>query len=134
MIIKVIPDKEKTKSILILVKERESFVSTIDSEKFPTNAAENYYEIVKELAAGLILLGGFKTIGDSAHKELIDKLRDYDEFTEEEIIFLNDLRIKRNNSSYDGKKIDPSYLKNNKAMILEIIEKLKSTILKNLSN
>ncbi len=134
MIIKVIPDKEKTKSILILVKERESFVSTIDSEKFPTNAAENYYEIVKELATGLILLDGFKTIGDSAHKELIDKLRDYDEFTEEEIIFLNDLRIKRNNSSYDGKKIDPSYLKNNKAMILEIIEKLKSTILKNLSN
>jgi len=34
MIIKITPDKEKVKSILQLIKEREEFVSSIDHEKF----------------------------------------------------------------------------------------------------
>ena len=42
MIIKVTPDKEKVKSILQLANERKDFVSTINHEKFSTNAAENY--------------------------------------------------------------------------------------------
>ncbi|MDO8509463.1 MAG: hypothetical protein Q7S27_07345 [Nanoarchaeota archaeon] len=128
MIIKVTPDKERVKSILQLIKEREEFVKLIDHQKFSTNAAENYYEIIKELASALILLDGFKTSGDSAHRDLIDYLINYKEFTEQDISFLNDLRIKRNNSSYDGKKIDPSYLTNHKGKILELIEKLKKTI------
>jgi hypothetical protein len=128
MIIKVTPDKEKVKSILQLIKERESFVSTIDHEKFSTNATENYYEIIKELANALLLLDGLKTTGEYAHKDLIDYLINYKEFTESDILFANDLRIKRNNSAYDGKKIDSTYLTNNKNRILELIERLKKTI------
>lgn len=128
MIINVSPDKEKVKSILQLTKEREDFVSTINIEKFPTNAAENYYEIIKELASALILLEGLKTTGDGAHKDLIDYLINYKEFSEGDLVFMNDLRIKRNNSSYDGKKIDSSYLINNKPKILELIERLKKMI------
>lgn len=132
MIIKVIPDKEKIKSILELTKERENFVSTIDHEKFSTNATENYYEILKELTGALILLDGLKSIGENAHKDLIDYLVHYKEFSEGEIIFLQDLRIKRNNSSYEGKKIDPSYLRNNKNKIIEIIRELRRLIKKKL--
>lgn len=128
MIIKVTPDKEKVKSILQLTKEREDFVKTIDHDKFSTNASENYYEIIKELASALLLLDGLKTAGDSAHKDLIDSLVKYKEFSEADVVFINDLRIKRNNSSYDGKKIDLSYLKNNKNKILDVIERLKITI------
>lgn len=128
MIIKVTPDKEKVKSILQLINEREEFVKTINHEKFSTNATENYYEIIKELASALILLDGLKTTGDSAHKDLIDYLINYNNFTESDIVFMNDLRIKRNNSLYDGKKIDPVYLINNKIRILGLIEKLKRTI------
>ena len=128
MIIKITSDREKTKSILQLIKEREDFVSTIDHEKFSTNASENYYEIIKELANALLLLDGFKTTGEYAHKDLIDYLINYEEFSESDILFMNDLRIKRNNSAYDGKKIDPNYLTNNKKRILELIEKLKKTI------
>ena len=72
MIIKVTPDKEKVKSILMLVENRGEFVSSIDIEKFPTIATENYYEIIKELVNALLLLDGLKTTGESAHKELID--------------------------------------------------------------
>jgi len=132
VIIKVSPDKEKVKSILQLTREREDFVLTIDHKKFSTNAAENYYEIIKELANALLLLDGFKTTGEYAHKDLIDYLINYNEFTESDILFMNDLRIKRNNSAYDGKKIEPSYLINNKSRIVELIERLKKTIKKKL--
>ncbi|MEK6800957.1 MAG: hypothetical protein AABY05_03415 [Nanoarchaeota archaeon] len=132
MIVKATPDKEKVKSILNLTKEREDFVSTIDHEKFSTSAMENYYEIIKELASALLLLSGFKSIGDNAHKDLIDYLVNYDVFTEGDIVFLNDLRVKRNNSSYEGKKIDSSYLANNKTRILEIISKFKELVEKRL--
>ncbi|MEK6844281.1 MAG: hypothetical protein AABX83_02540 [Nanoarchaeota archaeon] len=128
MILKITPDKEKAKSILKLIKEREDFVKTIDNEKFSTNTVENYYEIIKELASALILLDGFKSTGENAHKDLIDYLINYKEFKERDIVFINDLRIKRNNSLYDGKKIDIVYLRNNKNRILEIIERLKKTI------
>src|SRR3989344_8079032 len=128
MIIKIIPDGEKAKSILQLIKEREDFVSSIDHVKFSTNATENYYEIIKELASALLLLDGLKTTGEYAHKDIIDYLTNYKEFTQADILFMNDLRIKRNNSAYDGKKIEPSYLINNKPRILELIERLKNII------
>ena len=128
MIIKISPDIEKVKSILQLIKEREEFVSSIDHEKFSTNAAENYYEIIKEFSSALLLLDGLKTTGEYAHKDLIDHLINYKEFSESDVMFMNDLRIKRNNSSYDGKKIDPTYLKNNKKRILELIKRLKKLI------
>jgi len=132
VIIKVSPDKEKVKSILQLTREREDFVLTIDHKKFSTNASENYYEIIKELANALLLLDGLKTTGEYAHKDLIDYLINYNEFIESDVLFMNDLRIKRNNSAYDGKKIDPSYLINNKSRIVEIIERLKKIIKKKL--
>jgi len=128
MIIKVIPDKEKVKSILQLIKEREEFVSSINHEKFSTNASENYYEIIKELSSALLLLDGLKTTGEYAHKDLIKYLVNYKEFSESDVLFMDDLRIKRNNSAYDGKKIDPVYLINNKKRILELIERLKRVI------
>ncbi len=76
----------------------------------------------------MILLDDLKTTGDSAPKDLIDYLISYKEFAEGDIVFMNDLRIKRNNSSYEGKKIEPSYLETNKDKILELIERLKKVI------
>lgn len=128
MIIKINKDVERARAILKLVEERESFVSTIDYEKFPTSATESYYEIIKELANALLLIEGLKTFGEYAHKELIDSLIKYEEFTEEDVFLINDLRIKRNNSSYNGKIIESIYLRNNKERLLKIIEKLKKTI------
>jgi hypothetical protein len=84
------------------------------------------------LANALLLLDGLKTTGEYAHKDLIDYLVNYKEFTESDILFMNDLRIKRNNSAYEGKKINSSYLANNKKRILELIEKLKKIIKKKL--
>lgn len=124
MIIKITPDKEKAKSMLGLVKDREKFVSTIDIKEFPTIATENYYEIIKELATALLVLDGFKSIGENAHKDLIDYLSNYQELSEDEVFLMNDLRIKRNKSSYEGKRIDKEYLQNKKEKLLVIMGKL----------
>lgn len=127
MIIKVVPDKEKVRSILNLIKARENFVSLIDAEKFSTIVAENYYEIIKELATALLLLNGLKATGENAHKDLIDYLLNYG-FEEDEVMLMNDLRIKRNKSSYEGKQVDNAYLQIKKNKFLDLINKLKDVI------
>ena len=132
MIIKIFPDKEKVKSILKMTEDREKFLSAIDAGRFATIAAENYYEIIKELATAVFLVEGFKAVGENAHKEIIDNLSNYKEFESWEIEVMNDLRIKRNKSSYEGKQIEPAYLENKKELLAKIIIKLKSLLSKKL--
>lgn len=127
MIIKVKIDRQKAESLFEMANLREKYFSATDFEKVPTMVAENYYEVIKELASALILLDGFKSIGENSHKDLIDFLEKY-RFSEGEIAFLHDLRIKRHKSSYEGKVIDYSYLMDKKNKIEEIIKKLKLLI------
>jgi len=133
MLIKVSPDREKAKSIIKLAGNREEFVYSIKDAKFATIAVEGYYEIIKELAVALLLLDGFKTIGENAHKEVIEFLSKYEDFEENEIRMIDDLRIKRNKSAYEGKQIDPVYLENKKDKLLKIMDKLKGLLNRKLS-
>jgi hypothetical protein len=128
MIIRITPDKEKARSMINMIKDREIFLSSVDIGKFSTIAAENYYEIIKELASVTLLLDGYKATGENAHKDLIDYLNNYKEITEEEIIIMDDLRIKRNKSSYEGKRIESIYLQNKKDKLILIINKLKKLV------
>ena len=108
--------------------EREKSVSDLNLVMFATIATENYYEIIKELATTILLLNGIKATGENAHKEILDSLEKYANFNGEEILIVQDLRIKRNKSMYEGKQISPSYLENNKNALLKIIDKLKKII------
>lgn len=128
MLIKVAPDREKAKSMMGLIKDREEFISSVKDAKFSTIIAENYYEIIKELATAILLSDGFKTIGENAHKLLIEALSQYKEMDEGEIRIIDDLRIRRNKSAYEGKPIDSTYLENKKGKLLEIISKLKKLL------
>ena len=128
MLHKIFPDKEKAKSIFNLALMREKNVSMLNHTSFATIVTENYYEIIKELASIILLLNGMKAVGENAHKEIIDSLEKYANFNDEEISVLQDLRMKRNNSMYEGKQIEPSYLKNYKNFLLKIIDKLKNII------
>ena len=128
MLIKITPDKERVNSILNLIKIREEFISSQNNERFPTIIAENYYEIIKELATGLLLLDGLKAIGENSHRETIDNLSRYKEFPKDEIILLHDLRVKRNKSSYEGKPIEKIYIDNRKDRFIIVIQKLKKII------
>jgi len=126
MKIKITPDREKASSILKMIETREKFlIETIRLKAPATIIAESYYEIIKEVFTALLLLEGYKFIGENAHKELIDFVKKYKKFDEFEIETIQDLRIKRNKSSYEGKPIEEVYLENKKEILLKIIEKSK---------
>ena len=128
MLHKIFPDAERAKSIFRMALEREKSIFSLDKKKFPTIVAENYYEVIKELATSLLFLNGIKAIGENAHKEIIDALKKYAGCKDEEISFLQDLRLKRNKSMYECKQINFSYVENNGDLLLKIIDKLKKIV------
>jgi len=128
MIIKVFPDKERVKMTLKRIEERIRYISQIDIKEFYSIKAENYYEVIRELISGLLLLKGFKTVGENAHKELVELLAKNKKFSEEEIRLIDDLRIRRNKFLYEAKPIGLIYIENNKDKIEAIINKLKKEL------
>jgi len=128
-IIKITPDKEKAGSILKMVETTLEMIKTINTNKFPTNIVKEYYEILRELMTAILLLDGYKTEGEGAHKRLIEYIgENYKQLTEHEISLLDDLRITRNKISYDGFFIKEDYLKRREKDIQAIIIKLKRII------
>ena len=128
MLHKIFPDTERAKSIFRMALEREKSIFSLDKQRFTTIVTENYYEVIKELATSLLFLNGIKAIGENAHKEIIDALKKYAGFKDEEISVLQDLRLKRNKSMYEGKQINFSYIENNGDLLLKIIDKLKKIV------
>ncbi len=126
--IKIFPDREKAKSIFGMVMSREKFIKDLEKiNSYSTIIAENYYEIIKELCIAIALAEGYKAIGENAHKDAIQFVKKYG-LGEDEIRIMQDLRIRRNKSSYEGKPIEEIYLSNTKADLLKIISKLKNIL------
>ena len=128
-IIRITPDKERAKSIIKMAETSLQMGESINAKKFSSNIIKEYYEILRELISAILLLDGFKTKGEGAHKKLIEYLNlNYKQFNEYEISFLEDLRIIRNKVAYEGFFITEDYFDRNKTNILEIIKKLKIII------
>ena len=129
-IVRITPDKEKAKSIMKMVETSLDMIISINSKKFPSNIVKEYYEVLRELASVVLLLDGFKTTGEGAHKRLIEYLAsNYNQLTEYDVSLLEELRTVRNKIAYEGFFVTEDYLKRNKAAMLEIIKKLKDIIL-----
>ena len=107
MIERIEPDISRAKSMLEMAERAQRFINQI-IEKLgiagdQSILAREYYEVIRELASAILFIDGFKTTGENAHKEIIDYLNNYPDFSQGEIIAIQDLRIKRNNNSYEGK-------------------------------
>lgn len=130
-LIKITPNKEKAESILRMVDKTLEMINEINIEKFPSNVIKEYYEVVRELLSVLLLLDGYKVIGEGAHKTLIEYVKqNYKEFSEYEISLMDDLRITRNKIAYDGFFVQIDYVNRNREDIIKIINKLKEIIKK----
>lgn len=128
-LIRVTPNKEKAKSILKMVKTTLEMVKQIDKNKFPSNIIKEYYEIIRELISIILLLDGYKIIGDWAHKRQIEYIEiNYNEFNKNEILLMDNLRITRNKIAYDGFFVKENYIKRELDGIYRVIEKLKEII------
>lgn len=132
MIIKIIPDKEKASSMLKMAENTEKNVNLIIQNmglgEHQSLLAREYYEVIRELASAILFVDGFKAVGENAHKETIDYLSKYSDITELEVMEIQDLRIRRNKSSYEGKPIKSPYLENKKDRFEIIINKLKEIL------
>ena len=128
-LVRINSDKEKAKSILKMVETTLDMIKTIDKSKFPSNVAKEYYEVVRELISVILLLDGYKTVGEGAHKTMIEYLAlNYKVFDNSEILLIDDLRIIRNKIAYDGFFIKETYIDRKIKSIQEMIVKLKSLI------
>ena len=128
-LIKITPDKEKAKSILAMVETTLEMILGINQSKFPSHVTKEYYGVVRELISILLLLDGYKTLGESAHKRMIEYLeKNYKEFDGSEIFLIDNLRIVRNKIEYDGFFVKEEYIKKKKELLQNIIKKLKKII------
>ena len=128
-LIKIEPDKERAKSLLQLATLRLSKIPNFDSEKESSLLAESYYEICKELITAILFLDGYKTL---SHKDLVQYIKSFKEFGNQEIETLDILRKRRNKIVYYGVFVDNSYIKRNKNIYENIIRKLKNLVEKKL--
>lgn len=128
-LIKIIPNKEKAKSIVKMVDTSLEMVKQINKNKFPSNITKEYYDIIRELISVILLLDGYKTVGEGAHKRLIEYLESsYKQFNSHEILLIDDLRIIRNKIAYDGFFVTEDYLNRKIKDFQNIISKLKRII------
>lgn len=129
MLITITPDKEKAASIIKMVDVTQEMVAEINHNKFPSNVTKEYYEIIRELISVILLLDGYKTLGEGAHRELIEYLQtNYKEINQSEIELIEKLRKIRNKIAYDGFFVNFEFIERNKNQIINITTKLKSII------
>jgi len=128
-LIRTTPDKEKARSIMQMAETTFEMIRTIDLERFPSNAAKEYYDVIRELISVVLLLDGYKTYGEGAHKTAIEYVSKHcTEFAEYEISTIEELRSLRNRIAYDGFFVQKDYIKRKEKTLDEIIEKLKAII------
>ena len=128
-LIKITPNKEKAKSILKMADTTIEMIKIIDITKFSSNVTKEYYDVIRELVSVILLLDGYKTYGEGAHKKLIEYIQtNCKEFNEYEISLIDDLRITRNKVAYDGFFVDKDYIWRKIKDVKIIINKLKNVI------
>lgn len=133
-LIKITPDKQKAQSIMKMVDTTIEMIKVIDAGKFSSNVTKEYYDVIRELLSVILLLDGYKTYGEGAHKKLIEYIQsNYKEINEYQISLIDDLRITRNKIAYDGFFVDNDYIKRKIKDIHIIINELRDIIKKNMA-
>ena len=132
MKITIQPDLEKAGAIRNIIQSRKKFIKKYRGKIFTTIICENYYEVIKELATALFLSKGIKFVGEYSHKELIEETVKLMNLGNSLLVFLNDLRIRRNGSLYYGEQFEDNYLLNNEYKIVLVIKKLEILLEKQL--
>lgn len=118
---KISKDKERSKDIIWMAKDRLGLIKLIPREK-TYKLIEEYYEVIKEMLTATMYLDGYKTL---SHVKLIEYFAsNYEELNDSEIKLIDTLRKFRHGIVYYGRKISEEFIENNEKEIREIIKKL----------
>lgn len=116
-------DTALAKSIIKDSFQRLNFVKSHSINKDNSKyILENIYESLRELADAKLLIDGFKSY---SHEATISYLKKFKEFREEEIVYFDELRRKRNGIKYYGEDVDITDVKSSLDFAEKIIPKLK---------
>jgi hypothetical protein len=105
--------------------ERLNFSNKLN---YPSNSLKDYYDIIHQLMESFSSIKGIKFSGENAHKELIDYVSKEFFLSEENKLFLQELRNYRNRVSYEGFFVQEDYLKRNEIKIESLIKLLERKI------
>lgn len=120
----VTPDKQKAIALKLMAITTFSRLKEINTEKYPSNALTDYYDIIHKLIEALAIIEGVRIKGEGAHQELIDYVCKQKKLGEKNRLFLQQIRDYRNRISYEGFFIDNNFIESNKKTFDEIIETL----------
>lgn len=120
---RVAPDRQMAKAILKMIEVRMKALSLVDRKEFASLVVEDYYEITKEAITALMALDGYKTL---SHEVLVAYLREfYPQFSESEILLVDQLRQLRNKIAYKGFFITHDFLERTEVRMKAIVSKIK---------
>lgn len=121
----VVPDKQKAQSLRYVARITLERLQKTNISEYPTNTLLDYYDILHKLLEAITLTKGIKIKGDGAHQELIDYVCSKYSLSEQERMFLQQLREYRNRISYEGFIIKEAYIIKNKEKIEILIKKIE---------
>lgn len=120
---RIAPDRQMAKAILKMIEVRMKALSLVDRKEFASLVVEDYYEITKEAITALMALDGYKTL---SHEVLVAYLKEfYPQFSESEILLVDQLRQLRNKIAYKGFFITLDFLERTEARMKSIVSKTK---------
>ncbi|MFH1398485.1 MAG: hypothetical protein ABIG95_00035 [Candidatus Woesearchaeota archaeon] len=120
-------DYSKAKSLL---KQAEATLERLEITpkfKYPSNTLVDYYDSIHKLMEAITSIDGIKFADKGSHYLLIKYI--CDKYLPEYTDFLQDMRLYRNQISYEGRQIQPNYPRNI-PKIETILKKLKQIIIK----
>jgi hypothetical protein len=120
---RIAPDRQMAKAILKMIEVRMKALSLVDRKEFASLVVEDYYEITKEAITALMALDGYKTL---SHEVLVAYLKEfYPQFSESEILLVDQLRQLRNKIAYRGFFITHDFLERTEIRMKSIVSKIK---------
>jgi len=109
-----------------MITVRLKALRSIDRREYASLVAEDYYEVIKEAITALMAIDGYKTL---SHEVLIAYLKEfYPNFSNAEIVLMDQLRVLRNRIAYKGFFITPDFLERNETRIEAVVLKIKRAL------
>jgi hypothetical protein len=124
MLLNIKPDRQKAISLRKMAHITLQRLNQTDINSYPSNALLDYYDIIHNLLEAALLEEGIKIKGEGAHKELIEYAVKRRLVSEQERVFLQQMKDHRNRISYEGFSVSITYIANNQQKIVEIIKRM----------
>ncbi len=116
---------KESETSLIGLKER---VKIMKINEFNANSiVKDCYDIIMEIIRAKMLLEGYSASGSHSHEGEVSYLKNKN-ITDNEIIFINELRYFRNSVNYYGKILDKEYAKKVFDFTEKVVPKLKNIV------